>query len=195
MARTPRGSPRTTICARLSKARSRLPRMRLRPLSRLRRRTSTRARPILGMMSPEPRRGRRIKSGGRLRITSGLRPPASWRKETHGLWATLDPAIQDEVLKREKDFERGLQEKTARYKPFEELEPLLEPRRQQWQLRGLSAPQALQQLFAAQDFLERDPRAGLAWLAQAYGIHPQALLQLQGHPGSPRGNPPTTPGL
>src|SRR5262245_53620920 len=70
------------------------------------------------------------------------KPPASWSKEYHEHWARLDPAIQDQILKREADVDRGFQERAAKLKPYEELDRLLQPHRQRWQLAGMTDAQA-----------------------------------------------------
>lgn len=118
-----------------------------------------------------------------------VKPPVSWSKDTHEYWHSLPPAIQQEVLKREKDFERGLQQKAEKYKPYDEIEQVLAPRRQSLQARGLNEAQAIQRLFAAQEMLDRDPLTGLAQIAQSYGIDLGSLLQSQGIQNVPQVDP------
>lgn len=40
---------------------------------------------------------------------TGKAAPQSWRKEVAEKFATLDPAVQDEILRREEDFHRGIE--------------------------------------------------------------------------------------
>lgn len=37
------------------------------------------------------------------------KPPSSWKKETQGKWAAIDPEVRAEVLRREQDFHKGLE--------------------------------------------------------------------------------------
>src|SRR5262245_54362740 len=109
--------------------------------------------------------------------SAARKPPASWSKEVHAHWDRLDPAIQDHILKRESDVARGFEEKAERLKPYEDLDRIFQPHRQRWQLNGWSDAQAVQQLLAAQDYLERDPAGAIRWLAQSYGLTPEQLAQ------------------
>jgi len=105
------------------------------------------------------------------------RAPQAWAKENQALWDKLDPAIQDVILKRETDVAKGFDERAARLKPYDELDRVFQPHRQRWQLNGWSEAQAIQQLLAAQTYLDNDPVNALRWLANSYGVRPEHLMQ------------------
>ncbi|HUZ12660.1 MAG TPA: hypothetical protein VMU93_07430 [Caulobacteraceae bacterium] len=64
------------------------------------------------------------------------------------------------------------------------LEAVLAPRRERFQLAGLDEAQAVQQLLAAHDFLERDPVGALAYLGRQSGVDWNELARrVQGAPG------------
>jgi hypothetical protein len=110
-----------------------------------------------------------------------IRPPASWTPASKAKFATLDPDIQKEILKRETDVEKGFRERSQREKAFEPLEQLIAPRRAQWAAQGMDEASAIKTLLAAQDLLEQDPRKGLEFLARSYGVSLNTA-QPQGQP-------------
>ena len=105
------------------------------------------------------------------------KPPVSWPKEQADLWAKLDQPARDYILRRESEFEKGLSSKAEKIKPYEELDRVLEPWREKWALEGATPAVKVQQLLAAQAYLDRSPAEGIAWLANSYGID---LRQLAG---------------
>lgn len=109
-----------------------------------------------------------------------IRPPASWSAAAKADFAKLPPHIQQEVVKREADIETGKAQWDQKAQRFNRLDALLSPRQDRFRLAGISEEQALQQLFAAQDFLERDPVQGLLHLARSSGVSLQHLAQAMG---------------
>jgi hypothetical protein len=99
-----------------------------------------------------------------------IRPPASWSAAAKAVFDKLDPVVQQEVLKREKDIETGKAQWDAKGEKLNKFEALIAPRREKLALAGVDEFTAIQQLLAAQDFLERDPRGALQYLAQQYGV-------------------------
>lgn len=111
------------------------------------------------------------------------KPPASLSPDLHDRWSTLDPAIQDYLLKREKEFSTGIEEKSTALKRYEEqardrddLQKILEPYSQKWALNGQTTHQQVQRLLAAQDLLTRNPAEGIKWLAQQYRLNPAQIF-------------------
>jgi len=118
-----------------------------------------------------------------------IRPPASWSAAAKAKFATLDPDVQREVLKREQDVEKGFRDRANELKRYQPLEDILAPRRALWAAQGLDETQAIKTLLAAQDLLEKNPQQGLEFLAKSYGV---SLAQPQGQPDTaqPQGNSP-----
>ena len=110
------------------------------------------------------------------------RPPAAWSAAAKAKFATLDPEVQAEVVKREKDVDRGLQERAGQLKRYEPLETVIAPVRDRLAMAGVSEAQYFGALAAA-DAALRDPnrrQAAFAQLAQQYGIQlPQGSQQGQ----------------
>lgn len=111
-----------------------------------------------------------------------IRPPASWTPKAKALFASLDPVIQQEVLKREGESYKAIEDRGRQLKRYEPLEELLAPHRQKWQVAGIDETTALRQLLAASDWLERNPQEALAHLARQYGVNLPGQQQAQPHP-------------
>ena len=125
--------------------------------------------------------------------TRTIAPPASWSATAKARFESLDPVVQREVLKREKDIEQGKAQWDQKGERLNRLETILAPRRERMQLAGLDDARAIEALFAAQDYLERDPAGGLAWLARQYGADLGRLVG--GAQGQAANAPPMHPAL
>lgn len=53
---------------------------------------------------------------------------------------------------------------------YQELESIIEPRRQAWAMEGMTETQAIKQLFAISDFASQDPLGFVQWYAEQRGI-------------------------
>ena len=102
-------------------------------------------------------------------------PPASWSAAAKADFESLPEHIRKEVLKREGDIERGRAQWQSGAERLNRLDAILGPRTDQIRMRGMDEAQAIQALFAAQDFLERNPIEGLRHIARTYGVDPRAL--------------------
>jgi hypothetical protein len=131
-------------------------------------------------------------AGGQEPPRETIRPPASWSATAKSRFATLDPVIQQEVLKREKDIETGKAQWDQKGERLNRLDAVLAPRRDRLRLMGWDDARAIEALFAAQDLLERDPMTGLGYLARQYGVDLSRLA-----PGGPEqaAQPPMHPAV
>jgi hypothetical protein len=94
-------------------------------------------------------------------------PPIGWSPQAKAKFAELPDEVKADIAKREREINTVLQEKAERYKP---LEQVIGPYRDKWAMRGVDDATAVKQLLAASDWLERDPKSALAYLAQQYNI-------------------------
>jgi len=101
---------------------------------------------------------------------SAIRPPVSWAPEAKAQFATLSPAVQAAINKREQEIDQGLRMKDKDVKRYEPLEQVIAPHRQKWAVAGVDEATAVKQLLEASDWLERDPKQALAYLARQYGV-------------------------
>lgn len=122
-------------------------------------------------------------------------PPASWSAAAKAKFATLDPEVQQEVLKRERDVEQGFAQRQTQAERLNRLDAILAPRSERFRLAGLNEVQAIEALFAAQDLLERNPVEALLYLGRQSGVDWRAVFQrLSGAPQTaPQGGPAYSP--
>ena len=103
-----------------------------------------------------------------------IEPPSHWSEEHKELFRRQSPEAQQFVLERHKamegDYTRKSQEIAEQRKRFETIQAALEPYRPMLQQRGINEQDAIRALFEAQRMLDTDPKAGIARLAQSYGV-------------------------
>jgi hypothetical protein len=114
--------------------------------------------------------------------TPAIDMPASWAADRKGVWDTLSPEARQIVAERESQAQSKLSELGRAVKATETVRPFLEPLERLAHQRGVQPGEVIQRLLAANDFLERDPRAALQWLANAHRID---LSQLAPQPIDP----------
>lgn len=100
--------------------------------------------------------------------------PGSWKAEAKALFDKLDPLVQQEVLRREGDFHKGIESYKARAQVAERFEQAIAPYLPTIQKLGVSPEQAVSALMRADHTLRHAPPAVKAAefqkLAQMYGI-------------------------
>lgn len=112
--------------------------------------------------------------------TAQVAAPVSWSADAKQAWASIPPAVQQAVLKREQEASNGIRqysEKTARY------EQALAPIAQEATRRGMSPDDAIKRLIDGNAFLETQPAQAILWLAQKNGID---LAELASNPPAPQ---------
>jgi hypothetical protein len=122
---------------------------------------------------------------------AGARPPASWSAPAKAAFSALPPIIQQEIARREGDFDKGRRDFEAKAELANRFESLFASRKDRLAMAGMDSVQAVQRLLAAQDILDRDPRAGILALAHAYGVQPaQIFAQAHGQQQPQQAQPP-----
>lgn len=99
-----------------------------------------------------------------------IQPPASWSAPAKAAFASLPPIVQQEIAKREADVNRGFEDRASALKRFEPIEQLLAPRREMLAARGMDEAGFLKTLFAASDWIDRDPVSALRELMRQKGV-------------------------
>lgn len=119
--------------------------------------------------------------------SNAVEAPTSWSADAKAKWSSLDPSIQAEIAKREKDMNDGGQKWSEEKRRYEET---LAPVREVAKRNGVDEKEGLNRLLAANDYLERDPAGAIQWLAQAYGVD---LKNLEASPTArPQADPMVT---
>jgi hypothetical protein len=104
--------------------------------------------------------------------------PTSWTKEAKAEWAKTPDRIKKEVLKREKDMERGVEAIKSKYA---EVDQALAPYMPTIQQFGKTPGQAVGQLFAWFDALAKNPDEAFPALIQSYKYNPEKMLAKYGY--------------
>ena len=114
-----------------------------------------------------------------------IHAPEHWSAEDRAVFDELPSAAQKSWLRREKEYEKGIQKKA------EESKALLEaigPYRDFLKMRGIDEPTAIRTWVAAQQILDTDPVNGLKFLIQQYGPQVASALKAEfGQQNEPSG--------
>jgi len=103
-----------------------------------------------------------------------FQPPEHWSSDEKAQFSALPPEAQAILLERDKHFQSGYQE---RVQSISDIESAIEPWKQHLAQRGVTADQAIRNLFAIQAQIESNPADGILWLAQNYGVLDQLKTQ------------------
>lgn len=109
-------------------------------------------------------------------------PPQSWAKDTHELWTSLDPKVQDQIERREKQMLEGLTQYREHNDFGKQMREVFTPYRQLLESQGIDEPKAAQYLLNAHARLMSlpTPEQKLAYLWQIagnYGINQPGQAQ------------------
>lgn len=94
-------------------------------------------------------------------------PPPGWSADAKAKWSTLDPSIQADVIKREREIDEGGRRWSEEKRRYEDV---IAPVRETARKYGVDEKTGLERLIAANDYLERDPVNAIRWLAQSYNV-------------------------
>jgi len=115
--------------------------------------------------------------------------PDHWSAEARERFeAITDTEARRMVLDTRKSLERGydrkFQDLAEERRQIAEWDSVFAPVEESLKLAGVNRTQAVQRLLAAQQMLERNPRQGIAYLAQQYGV--DTTQPVQGEPVDPQ---------
>jgi hypothetical protein len=126
--------------------------------------------------------------------TAPKEAPAAFSAEAKAEWAKTPAKVQDAILKREQDVNRGVQELRQRYA---EVDQALQPRMDLIRRHGHTPGQAVNQLFAWFEALSANPQQAFPALMQSFRLDPRQIfghLQQQQQPGQ-QTDQPQDPGI
>lgn len=99
--------------------------------------------------------------------SQAVTPPVSWAAEAKQAWASIPPAVQQAVLKREQEASNGIRQYSEKVAHYEQA---LAPIAQEATRRGMSPDDAIKRLIDGNTFLETQPAQAILWLAQKNGL-------------------------
>jgi hypothetical protein len=95
-----------------------------------------------------------------------IQAPEHWSDEDRTMFGTLSGDAQNYLLKREKQYEKGIQEKAEK---LAEIDKVFEPYDPYLAMRGIDRKTAMQNWIAAQQALDLDPVNALKQIIRGYG--------------------------
>lgn len=104
-------------------------------------------------------------------------PPPSLRATAKAEWNTYPPVVREEMWRLEESVQNAKAEWAPKAERLNRLDAILAPRAERFRSVGVSEDQAVGQLMAAQDYLDRDPINAIAHLARMYGVDLRGYAQ------------------
>lgn len=98
-----------------------------------------------------------------------LAPPKSWSPDQKAAFVSLPRPMQEEILRHEGTVQEAKQTWETKAERLNRLDEVLKPHQARWARDGVPESQAINQLLAAQDYLEKNPADGMAFLAKSFG--------------------------
>ena len=109
------------------------------------------------------------------------RAPSSWKKETQAEWDKLPSHVQDDVLRRESDFHKGIETYKQSAQRAQAYEQAIAPYQNTLKNLGVAPEVAIGELFKADHLLRNsaphEKAAYFAQLAKDYGIQLDDIQQ------------------
>ena len=106
-------------------------------------------------------------------VAEGKRAPSSWKKGAADKFATLEPDVQDEILRRETDFHKGIESFKTHADFGKRIEQTLAPFNENFAKAGIDSLTAVSELMKTEDILRNAPAT----------VKLQKMLQLAAHYG------------
>lgn len=114
------------------------------------------------------------------------RPPSSWKKETQAEWATLPQHVQEDVLRREADFHKGIEQYKGHAQRAASYDAAIEPYKPMLQSMGVAPEAAIGELFKTYTLLhngsQEERAAALGQLARSAGLELDKIQEQQVDP-------------
>jgi hypothetical protein len=122
-----------------------------------------------------------LPASGQATDAAVLEPPQHWDERQKQAFLKVDPEVRQLWLEREKQYSTNYDTRAQELAKIKgahgEIEGLFAPYRQQMELHGISIPQAVKQMVAAQAYLLKSPKEAIPWLAKQYGVDLAQLIQ------------------
>ena len=116
-------------------------------------------------------------------------PPRSWTAAAKAKFATLDPDVQQEVLRREGEIDAGKQQWDTKAERYNRLEAAIAPHRDRLTLSGVEESVYIARLAQADKMLTENPYQAIQEVARMYGIDLAQVNGQQFSGGPPQGQP------
>jgi len=109
---------------------------------------------------------------------AAIQPPVSLSAAAKAEWSKTPPAIQQDLLKRENDIARYVQQTSATLKQHEAISAQIEPHRKQIEQWYGDVPTGLKTLFDISNFAQQSPYDYMRYFVQQRGLDPQQVINV-----------------
>lgn len=114
------------------------------------------------------------------------RPPSSWKKETQAEWEKLPSHVQEDVLRREADFHKGIEQYKSHAQRAASYDSAIAPYAPMLQSMGVAPEAAIGELFKTYTLLhngsQEERAAALGQLARSAGLELDKIQEQQVDP-------------
>lgn len=107
-------------------------------------------------------------------VKPAVPPPQAWKAEVREKWATLPPDVQSYIAEREQAAHQRISELGQKAQVVEQLESVWKPH--EYRLQGISKPDYLNSLLAADSALRQDPVGFIKLIAQHNNIDLNSMV-------------------
>lgn len=112
-------------------------------------------------------------------------PPASWSKEAAAEWNKLPPTVQQYVQQRETEAHQAIGQLSRYAKAVEPIAKVVEPHVDRITAAGDHPASYIEKMFAADQWLARDPVGAIKALAESYNVDLNAIADPFALPADP----------
>ena len=113
--------------------------------------------------------------------TPSIQAPQSWSAEVKDKWATLPPDLQAFIAKRESESHSAITRQGEQIAQYEPLGRVIDQYRGSFERDGVTPSEGIHRLLEADQRINQDPRGGIKWLCDAFGIDPHELTDGQSY--------------
>lgn len=106
---------------------------------------------------------------------AAVQAPNSWSAEHKAHWAKVPPEVQAYIAQRETESHKAISELGKYAKAMESMDRVIEPHAETIKRSGVSVPEYVNHLLAADQWLRRDPVNAMKELARQYNVDLNAL--------------------
>jgi hypothetical protein len=114
-----------------------------------------------------------------------LEPLKHWHKEDREIFKGLPREAQEFLLRRDKEFQSSA---TKKQMEVSDIKRAFEPVREDLVKHGISEADAIRRLIGAHVRLQQNPKEGISFLMQSYGINPSDILGVDESGSGDRGD-------
>jgi len=112
-----------------------------------------------------------------------ISPPQAWSAPDKEIFNSLPREAQDAVLRREREVERGFQERAKPLKEYDAIQEVLAPFAANYRVQGYTDVDAVRMWATVATELRKDPANAIRELTKSHGLTPEQIFGFEGPVG------------